>query len=123
MRRFLDLLVFGGDSRTTVAASPPVWRRLFHVVAGSSIPLAAIVLSETTMIWALALLAAGGLTLDLVRFRVGWLNALFLRWMAPLLKQDEAAHITGATYMIIAALVVFVFYGEEVGIPVMFFLS
>jgi dolichol kinase len=123
MRRFLDMLVFGGERRTIVADSPPVWRRLFHVVAGSSIPLAAIVLSETTMIWALALLAAGGLTLDLVRFRVDWLNALFLRWMAPLLKQDEAAHITGATYMIIAALVVFVLYGKEVGIPVMFFLS
>ncbi|MEO2141972.1 MAG: hypothetical protein ABGX63_07305, partial [bacterium] len=69
MRWFLDMLVFGGDRRTTEAASPPVWRRLFHVVAGSSIPIAAIVLSETTMIWALALLAAGGLTLDLVRFR------------------------------------------------------
>ena len=123
MRRFLDMLVFGGERRTTVVASPPRWRRLFHVVAGSSIPLAAIVLPETTMIWALALLAAGGLTLDLVRFRVGWLNALFLSWMAPLLKQDEAAHITGATYMIIAALVVFVLYGRDVGIPVMFFLS
>lgn len=123
MRRFLDMLVFGGERRTTAAASPPGWRRLFHVVAGSSIPMAGIFIPETVMIWVLVFLAAGGLALDLVRFRIGWLNALFLRWMAPLLKQDEAAHITGATYMVIAALVVFVLYGKEVAIPVMFFLS
>jgi len=61
--------------------------------------------------------------LDLVRLKVGWLNALFMRSMASLLKEDEAGHITGATYMLIAALIVFLLYGKEVGIPVMFFLS
>jgi dolichol kinase len=75
------------------------------------------------MIWALAILAAQGLVLDLVRLKVGWLNALFMRSMASLLKEDEAGHITGATYMLIAALIVFLLYGKEVGIPVMFFLS
>ncbi|MCH8988826.1 MAG: hypothetical protein IIA92_08475 [Chloroflexi bacterium] len=123
MRRYLDILVFGGERRGAQSAPPPVWRRLFHVVAGSSIPLTGIFLSETAMIWALSFLAAGGLALDLVRFRVEWLNRLFTRWMAPLLKQDEAAHITGATYMLVAALLVYVLYGKEVAIPVMFFLS
>ena len=124
MRRFLDMLVYGGEKRVVDGAAPPqIGRRLFHVVAGSCIPLAGIFLSETVIIWALAILAAQGLVLDLVRFRVGWLNALFMRSMAPLLKEDEAGHITGATYMLIAALIVFVLYGKEVGIPVMFFLS
>ena len=124
MRRFLDMLVYGGEKRVVDGAAPTqIGRRLFHVVAGSCIPLAGIFLSETVMIWALAILAAQGLVLDLVRFRVGWLNALFMRLMAPLLKEDEAGHITGATYMLIAALIVFVLYGKEVGIPVMFFLS
>ncbi|MCH7737876.1 MAG: hypothetical protein IH872_10825 [Chloroflexi bacterium] len=123
MRRYLDMLIYGGERRVAPGAPPPVWRLLFHIAAGSSIPLAAIFIPETAMIWALAVLAAQSLVLDLVRFRVGWLNALFMRWMAPLLKQDEAAHITGATYMLIAALIVFVLYGKEVGIPVMFFLS
>ena len=123
MRRYLDMLVFGGERRGAPSAPPPVWRRLFHVVAGSSIPLAGIFLSETLMIWILSFLAGGGLVLDLARFRVGWLNRIFTRWMAPLLKQDEAAHITGATYMLIAALVIYVLYGKEVAIPVMFFLS
>ena len=124
MRRFLDMLVYGGEKRVVDGAAPTkIGRRLFHVVAGSCIPLAGIFLSETVMIWALAILAAQWLVWDLGRFRVGWLNALFMRSMAPLLKEDEAGHITGATYMLIAALFVFVLYGKEVGIPVMFFLS
>ena len=123
MRRSLEILVFGGERRGTHSATPPGARRLFHIIAGSSIPLAGIFVSETAMIWALAFLAAGGLGLDLVRFRVGWLNRLFTRWMGPLLKADEAGHITGATYMVIAALVVYLLYGKDVAIPVMFFLS
>ncbi|MDA0263726.1 MAG: hypothetical protein O3A93_06345 [Chloroflexi bacterium] len=123
MGRLIDILVFGGERRVTQGAPPPGWRRLFHMVAGSSIPVAGIFIAETPMIWILAVLAAGGLCLDLVRFRLAWLNRLFTRWLAPLLKPDEAAHITGATYMVIAALLVFVLFGKEVGIPVMFFLS
>jgi len=123
MRRYMQILVFGGERRSTQSVSPPVWRRLFHVIAGSSIPLVGIFVSETSMVWALSFLAVGGIGLDLVRFRVGWLNRLFTRWMAPLLKADEANHITGATYMVIAALLVYVLYGKEVAIPAMFFLS
>jgi len=123
MRRFLDMLVFGGERWTTAVVAPPGWRRLFHVVAGSSIPISGIFISEILMIWALVALTASGLALDLVRFRVSWLNELVLNWMAPLLKQDEESHITGATYMVIAALFVFVVFGKEVAIPAMLFLS
>ena len=103
--------------------APPVWRRLFHIVAGSSIPLAGIFASETGMIIALAIVAGGGLALDMVRFRLTWLNRHFLRWMAPLLKRDEEQRFTGATYMAVAALFTFLLFGSEVAIPAMFFLS
>jgi dolichol kinase len=123
MHWFLEMLIFGGERRVPPAAIPSTWRRIFHITAGSSIPLAGIFVSESAMVWALALVASGGLILDLVRFRIGWLNSIFTRLLAPLLKHDEGAHITGATYMVIAALLVFVLYGKEVAIPVMFFLS
>jgi hypothetical protein len=43
MRRYFDMLVYGGEKRVVEgAAPPPIGRRLFHVVAGSSIPLAGI---------------------------------------------------------------------------------
>ena len=123
MSRFLDILVLDGERRDFPGPPPSVWRRLFHVFAGSSIPLAGIFVSETAMIWSLAVLAVGGLVLDLVRFRIEWLNLIFIRLLAPLLKQNEVAHITGATYMVIAAFFAFLIFGKDVAIPVMFFLS
>jgi dolichol kinase len=100
-----------------------VWRRLFHISVGSLIPIAGIFLAEEWMVWALAALAGATLLTDLARFNVPWLNRVYLRWLAPILKQDEAAHVTGATYMLIAATVVWLLYGKEVGVPVMFYLS
>ena len=100
-----------------------MWRRLFHVFAGSTIPIAGIFAPEGAFLVALAALAVGGLALDLARFGMGPLNRVYMRWMAPLLKSDEESHITGATYMLIAALLVFWLYGKSVGVPVMFFLS
>ncbi len=128
LQRFVALLVFGGERRPSTSsgrpvAQPRIWRRLFHVFAGSTIPVAGIFAPESAFLIALAVLAAGGLALDLARFGIGPLNRIYLRWMAPLLKSDEESHITGATYMLIAALLVFWLFGKGVGVPVMFFLS
>ena len=128
LQRFAALLVFGGERRPSTssgepAAQPRIWRRLFHVFAGSTIPIAGIFAPESAFLVALSVLAVGALALDLARFGIGPLNRFYMRWMAPLLKSDEEAHITGATYMLIAAALVFWLYGKSVGVPVMFFLS
>ncbi len=102
---------------------PPVWRRLFHLTAGSTIPLAGIFTPENLMVWALAALSAGGLGMDLARFRIGWLNRFFLRWLAPLLKSNEASRVTGATYMALAALAVFWVFERPVAVAALLFLS
>ncbi len=75
------------------------------------------------MVVALAVLSAGALGLDLVRFRVSWVNSRFLRWLAPLLKDDEGHRVTGATYLVVGALFAFLLYGPEVAVPVLLFLS
>ena len=75
------------------------------------------------MVIALAVLCAGGLGLDLVRFRVAWLNRQFLRWLAPLLKGDEGHRITGATWMVIGALVAFLLFDAKVAVVALLFLS
>lgn len=102
---------------------PPVWRRLFHVTAGSTIPVAGIFVPDLLMVLALAALAAGGLGLDQVRFRADRLNRIFLRWLAPLLKADEGSRVTGATYMAIAALVVFLVFDRPLAVAALLFLS
>ena len=102
---------------------PPVWRRWFHLIAGSSIPVAGIFASDWGMVAALAVVSGGGLGLDLLRFRIQWLNRQFLRWLSPLLKHDEGRRITGATFLVIGALFTFLLFGREVAVPAMLFLS
>ena len=123
LQRIAGLLIFGGQRRAGPAAQPKIWRRLFHVTAGSAIPAVGIFAPEREFLIALAVLAGGALALDLSRFGIGPLNRVYMRWMSPLLKSDEESHITGATYMLIAAVPVFWLYGKDVGAPVMFFLS
>ena len=123
VQRFAELVVFGGKRRSSSGEPPKIWRRLFHLVAGSTIPLAGILAPQTGFLIALSVLAASALALDLSRFGVGPLNRIYLRWMAPLLKSDEASHVTGATYMLMAGAAIFWLYGKDVAVPVMFFLA
>ena len=75
------------------------------------------------MIAALAVLSGGGLALDLLRFRVSWVNRQFMRRLAPLLKHDEGHRFNGATYVVVGALFTFLLYGPEVAVPALLFLS
>ncbi|HIN06005.1 MAG TPA: hypothetical protein EYM65_07180 [Dehalococcoidia bacterium] len=102
---------------------PPIWRRWFHLIAGSSIPLAGIFVSEWGMVAALAVVSGGGFCLDLIRFRFQWLNQRFMHWLSPLLKSDEGRRFTGATYMVVGALFAFLLFGAEVAVPVLLFLA
>ena len=111
--------MFSSQSRT----NPPVWRRLFHLIAGSSIPIAGIFAVSASMVVALAVLSAAALALDLARFRVGWLNRHFLHWLAPLLKGSEERRITGATYLLVAALAAFWLFDSTVAVVSLLFLS
>ena len=80
-------------------------------------------MASAYMVIALAVLSVGALALDLVRFRVQWLNRHFLRWLAPLLKRSETNRITGATYLIIAALAVFGLFDSTIAVASLLFLS
>ncbi len=123
LQRLVELLLFGGKRQSGTREQPKVWRRLFHITVGSSIPIAGIFLAHSWMVPAMAVVAGGGLVIELARFNLGWLNRYYTRLFAPLLKSDEVAHITGATYMVVAGLLLFVLYGKDVAVPAMFFLS
>ena len=123
LQRLAGLVTYAGLRRSGPRPHPRIWRRLFHIFAGSAIPIAGIFAPEREFLIGLAILAGGAILLDLSRFGVGPLNRVYLRWMAPLLKSDEDARMTGATHMLIAATLVFWLFGREVGVPVMFFLS
>ena len=100
-----------------------VWRRVFHFTAGSSVSLLGAFLPQVVMVWSLAALVTGGLGLELARIRIERLNRVFLRWMEPLLKDSEDRRVTGATYMVIAALAVFLLFDRPVAVAALLFLS
>ena len=102
---------------------PPILRRWFHLIAGSSIPLVGIFVSEWGMVAVLTVVSAGGLCLELIRFRFQCLNQQFMHWLSPLLKPNEGVRFTGATYMVVGALFAFLLFGVEVAVPVLLFLA
>ena len=104
-------------------ASPPVWRRLFHLIAGSIIPVAGIFLP-----WLVIIILATGLMLislglDLTRISLPFFNRIFLSVLSPFLKKIEDRRITGATYMLIATVVAFLVFEQTVAVVALLFLS
>jgi dolichol kinase len=107
-----------------VSSQGPPWpRRLFHAAVGTAIPVVGYFLSDPLPVLLIGILAAGSLALDLIRFRTPWLNRIFLYWLSLLLKKEEEARITGATYLLIAACISFLVFDKEIAIAVLLFLS
>ena len=106
-----------------VRQGPPWPRRLFHATVGTAIPVVAFFLPYPLSVILIVILAAGSLALDLARFRIPWLNRLFLNWLRLLLKKEEEARITGATYLLIAACISFLVFDKEIAVAVLLFLS
>lgn len=105
------------------SAGPPWQRRLFHAAAGSALPLAALFIPAPYPAILTGLLAVGSLALDLTRFRVAWLNRIFLRSLRLLLKSDEDRRITGATYLLLGAALCFLLFDLTVAVAALLFLS
>jgi dolichol kinase len=103
--------------------APPVWRRLFHIGAGSSIPLAGIYASDTLMVVILSVLSALAVVVEAARFKLPGLNRVLLSRFRPLLKESESGRVTGATYLVIASLVAFLLFDRSVAVAALFFLT
>ena len=114
-----------GLRRETAQGSPPppVWRRAFHIIAGSAIPITGLLAPLGYFIPALAVLAGLAIVVELVRFRSGWLNRRLLGLFSPMLKTEEDRRVTGATFMIIAGLAAFLVFDKHVAAAAMLFLS
>ncbi len=104
-------------------SSPTIWRRLFHMAAGSTIPFAAIFLSSDTMIVATAALAGAALLVEAFRLRQPGVNSFLVSRFGLLLKEGERRKVTAATYFALAALVVFLLFDQPVAIAALLFLS
>lgn len=101
----------------------PLWRRLFHIAAGSSIPFLAVFVDSSTMVTLMAVLCGAAVVVETARLKVPTVNRLLVRWLRSVLKETESRRITGATYIAISSLVAFLAFDKEVAILALFFLS
>lgn len=102
---------------------PPIWRRLFHIIAGSSAPILGVFASQEVMVALLAVLAGVAITLEAARFSHEPLNRMLVRLLKPLLKRDEDHKVTAATFMIIASLGCFLFFDKGIAVAALLFLA
>lgn len=110
-------------NRSSGPNAPPGWRRLFHLIAAGGTTLLALAIPERPYLFLLGSGALLAVAMEAWRFRTGPLNAWFLLLFAPILKATEKKEITGATYFLLAAFFSFFFYGADVAIPVLLFVS
>lgn len=108
---------------TSATMAPPMWRRLFHMGAGSSIPFLAIFVGADVMVVLMATLLGLAVLVEGARLRYPDLNAVMVRRLRPLLKETEARRLTGATYIAFSSLVCFLVFDESVAIVALFFLA
>lgn len=107
----------------TVESGPPIWRRLFHFSAGSVLPVAGIFLPWLAIMILSIGLALISLGLDLSRIKLPLLNQLFLKFLSPFLKKTEDRRITGATFMLIATVAVFLVFEQTIAVVALLFLA
>jgi dolichol kinase len=84
-------------------------RRLWHIFAGLSIPVAGLWAPQDIFLPTLVAITIAALTLDIVRLRSPWVNQRFMITFRALLREREVSTLNGSTYFLIAASIVFAF--------------
>ena len=107
-------------------------RKAFHVLAGITVPALyyLFVLAQQSTgrpytylaKWILFGATAITLTIDIIRLRHLFIKIIFIDPFGPLLRRHEISALTGATHLMISALLCFVLFRDGVAIAAMCFL-
>jgi glycerol-3-phosphate acyltransferase PlsY len=98
-------------------------RGLFHLFGGLSLAIIGFSLPQMFLVILLSLATFTFLALELVRLKTPAINRRFLALFQPLLREKEAAHLTGASYILIAALISFLVFPKDIAVLSLSFLA
>jgi len=88
-----------------LASEPLNWdRRLFHMFAGSVIPLTALIWGKDLAIGLAVFASAVLVAVEVARLRSDTVNRWFVEWLGIFLKPNEERRVTAATYLAVAGL-------------------
>jgi len=89
-------------------------RRLWHIFGGLSLPVAGLLAPQDIFLPALIAITIAALILDIVRLRSPQVNQRFVATFRALLRESEVSMLTGSTYFLIAASIVFIFCDKSI---------
>ncbi|MBI4302661.1 MAG: hypothetical protein HY664_08650 [Chloroflexi bacterium] len=96
---------------------------MFHLVGGSLFPSLAFVLPRNALLTALGVVTASFIVWEVGRFVNPHIGLWSRRHLAPLLKEEEAQRVTGATCLLAASLITFLVYEKAIAMTALYFLS
>lgn len=111
------------NAQPAVETSRTVRRALAHIAVGLGISVAAFLLPRGIMLVALGLAALGVLLIDLIRLREPGFNAWFCRLFYHFLRDYETARLLGASFLIVASLVVYTIFSLQIAVLSISFLA
>ena len=113
------------DPEPPVTAPAPLRlpRHLFHLVAGSALPLAALLFPRSVVLTLAGATTALFATGDALRLASPAVNRWFLSSFHGLLKPGERRRVTGATYLAAASLATLILFEPPVAALALFFVA
>ena len=96
-------------------------RRLFHMAAASLFPILALFLEKRTFLPLLLAVMALFVLADVARLRLVRLNLWWGKLFGPLLRQGEERRVTGASYILLGTLGVFVLFSRDAAVLAVLF--
>jgi dolichol kinase len=103
--------------------APAIWpRRLFHFLAGSTIPTYILFLPETLVEWILIVGIIFAVALEFGRGFLPDLNNIVITRL-PLFKDAERDVVTGATFLVISSAIAYFAFDKEIVVLALFFVA
>lgn len=98
-------------------------RGLFHICGGLFFPVVALFLPRIGLLIFLGVVTFVFLAFDLIRFKVPAIKRLVFWIFKPLMREKEASSLTGASYLLVASLIVFVVFTRDIAVLSLCFLA
>lgn len=98
-------------------------RRLFHLFGTSLFPLLSLFISREVLLWAVMGTTAGFLLFEGARLVLPGVNRWFFSSFGALLRGEEVGRPTGASYVLISTLIVFLIFDKGIAAISLLFLA
>lgn len=96
---------------------------MWHIFGGLSLAMAGLLVPENIFLPALISATVAFLILELGRLKLPQVNRRFLTWFHPFLREKEASTLTGTAYLLVAAVIVFIFCDKSIAVVALTFVA